>query len=117
MIRLAGGRDVVGREGGPSSQVAWTQVVTSDPEIVVLMPCSFDLTRTLEELDRIAFPRAWCDMTAVRTGRVYAVDAARYFSRSGPSTVDGLDILGEIIHPEVFARRSSPDSWRRVVTA
>ncbi len=112
MIRLAGGHDELSREGAPSVEVSWAQIVTYDPEIVVLMPCSFSLERTLEELGRAALPAAWSRLAAVRAGRVDAVDAATYFSRSGPSTIDGLEILGEIIHPELFPRRSPADAWR-----
>ena len=112
MIRLAGGHDEMSREGVPSVEVSWAQIAASDPEIILLMPCSFSLERTLEELGRIALPIVWSRLAAVKAGRAYAVDAAVYFSRSGPSTIDGLEILGEIIHPELFPRRSSADAWR-----
>jgi len=117
MIRLAGGHDEMSREGAPSVEVSWAQIAVYDPEIVLLMPCSFSLKRTLEELHRIALPAAWSRLAAVKAGRAYAVDAAVHFSRSGPSTIDGLEILGEIIHPELFPRRSPPDAWRPLGTA
>jgi len=98
-------------------EVSWAQIAVYDPEIVLLMPCSFSLKRTLEELHRIALPAAWSRLAAVKAGRAYAVDAAVHFSRSGPSTIDGLEILGEIIHPELFPRRSPPDAWRPLGTA
>ncbi len=112
MIRLAGGHDEMSREGAPSVEVSWAQIAVYDPEIVLLMPCSFSLKRTLEELGKIALPAAWSRLAAVKAGRAYAVDAAVYFSRSGPSTIDGLEMLGEIIHPELFPRRSQADAWR-----
>ena len=117
MIRLAGGHDEMSREGAPSVEVSWAQIAVYDPEIVLLMPCSFSLKRTLEELGKIALPAAWSRLAAVKAGRAYAVDAAVHFSRSGPSTIDGLEILGEIIHPELFPRRSPPDAWRPLGTA
>src|SRR5881397_834212 len=116
MIRLAGGHDEMSREGAPSVEVSWAQIAVYDPEIVLLMPCSFSLKRTLEELHRIALPAAWSRLAAVKAGRAYAVDAAVHFSRSGPSTIDGLEILGEIIHPELFPRRSPVDAWRPLAT-
>src|SRR5881296_2288468 len=58
IVRLAGGHDELSREGAPSVEVSWAQIVTYDPEIVVLMPCSFSLERTLEELGRVALPAA-----------------------------------------------------------
>jgi len=52
----------------------------------------------------------------VKRGQVYAVDGATYFSHSGPRTVDGLQILGEIIHPNLFPRTSPPHAWTRLAT-
>jgi iron complex transport system substrate-binding protein len=44
----------------------------------------------------------WAELPAVRNGRLYAVDAGAYFSRSGPRLVDGLELLAQIIQPELF---------------
>jgi iron complex transport system substrate-binding protein len=114
MIRSAGGHDGLGREGQPSAEVAWAAVAAYDPEVVVLMPCGFDLGRTLEEVGRAERPAAWAGLAAVRTGRVYAVNGSAYFNRPGPRIVEGLEILGEILHPDRFPRQSPPDAWRRV---
>src|SRR5712692_3951203 len=80
MIRLAGGRDDLAREGLPSSVIAWEGIVEYDPEIVVLMPCGFSAERTIDELPGVELPKGWDDLTAVRSGRVYAVDASAYCS-------------------------------------
>jgi iron complex transport system substrate-binding protein len=32
--------------------------------------------------------------------RIYAVDAASSFSRPGPRLVDGVELLGHILHPD-----------------
>jgi iron complex transport system substrate-binding protein len=117
MIRLAGGHDELSREGAQSAEVSWAQIADYAPDIVVLMPCSFSLERTLEEFGRLARPDAWSRLGAVASGQVYAVESATYFSRSGPRTIEGLEILAEIIHPELFARTSSPDAWQRLAPA
>ena len=44
----------------------------------------------------------WDELPAVRGGRVWAVDANSYFSRPAPPLVEGVEILGRILHPEVF---------------
>lgn len=116
MIRLAGGRDEMSREGAPSVEVSWDEIARYDPEIVVLMPCSFGLERTLNEVGAVGGSEAWKHLNAVKRGQVYAVDGATYFSRSGPRTVDGLQILGEIIHPNLFPRTSPPHAWTRLAT-
>jgi iron complex transport system substrate-binding protein len=114
MVRLAGGLDALGREGAFSYETTWPVIAKWDPEVLVLMPCSFHLDRTLEELSRLDLPDEWRRLTAVQSGRVYAVDSAAYFSRSGPRAAAGLEILGEIIHPELFRRTSPPDAWQSV---
>src|SRR6266853_3662987 len=114
MIRLAGGRDEMSREGTPSVQVSWEEIARYDPDIVVLMPCSFGLERTINEFAALHVPEAWHHLKAVKSARVYAVEGATYFSRSGPRTVDGLQILAEIMHHELFPRTSPLNAWTRV---
>ena len=116
MIRLAGGRDEMSREGAPSVQVSWEEIARYDPDILVLMPCSFSLERTINEFATLHVPEAWQHLRAVKSERVYAVEGATYFSRSGPRTVDGLQILAEIMHPELLPRWSPPNAWTRVTT-
>ena len=111
MIRLTGGHDEMGREGAFSREIHWDDVAKYDPEIIILMPCSFDLERTLREADPLRRHVWWTGLRAVRSKRVYAVDGGRYFSRHGPRIVDGLAILGEIIHPELFSRCSAEAAW------
>jgi iron complex transport system substrate-binding protein len=114
MIRIAGGHDDLGRHGGFSYQIAWEDVAKYEPDVLVLMPCSFDLPRTIREATALFRLPEWLRLPAVQRGRVYAVDGGRYFSRHGPRIVDGVAILGEILHPELFLRRSSADAWQQL---
>ncbi|MEK6608358.1 MAG: hypothetical protein AABZ30_11900 [Myxococcota bacterium] len=112
MIRLAGGADPLGREGERSVEVGWDAIAAAEPEIVVLMPCGFDLARTIDAWVRAPRPAAWSRLPAVASGRVYAVDGSAYFNRPGPRAVDGLEILAEILHPDRFPRRTPADAWQ-----
>ncbi len=114
MIRLVGGHDEMGREGTFSREITWDDVAKYDPEILVLMPCSFDLERTLRDVEPLTRHVWWKALRAVRRGRVYAVDSGRYFSRHGPRIVDGLAILGEIINPELFPRCAVENAWQQL---
>ena len=117
MIVLAGGKDVLGREAEASARTVWGNVINADPDIIILMPCGFDLDRTLEEARGARFPEGWQGLGAVRSNNVYAVDGSAYFSRSGPRVVDGLEVLAEIIHPDLFPRKSQSEAWVRVAAA
>ena len=100
MVALAGGANLFGQAGKPSYRVTPEEILAAQPEIIVVMPCGYNLARTREEYCRAIFPEGWKDLPAVRSGRVFAVDANSYFSRSGPRLADGVAILAHMFHPE-----------------
>jgi iron complex transport system substrate-binding protein len=95
VIDLAGGIDVLGFPGEHSEQTTWDAVAAAQPEIVVCMPCGYDAARSLQEAESCAD-----ELRSVGARRVVAVDAAAYFSRPGPRLVDGLELMGHVLHPE-----------------
>lgn len=113
-VRLAGGWELLGREGGPSVETTWAAIREVDPEIIVLMPCGLDLAATVEEWTGMPRPEGWEDLRAVADDRVYAVDGSAYFSRPGPRVIDGIELLAEIIDPAAFDGVSPRDAWRRI---
>lgn len=72
------------------------------PEILVLMPCGFDVDRILGEIDLLSRLPGWDDLSAVQERKVFAVNSHAYYSRSGPRLVDGLEVLAHIVHPGLF---------------
>ncbi len=103
MVELAGGKDCLGDKGTPSFRVEWHRVLEERPEVIVVTPCGFDVKRALQEVHLLMQREGWRTLPAVQNGRVYVVDASAYFSRSGPRLVDGLEIMAEILHPELFS--------------
>jgi iron complex transport system substrate-binding protein len=97
MIELAGGVDVLGVPGTKSRSAAWSEVRQARPEIVVSMPCGYDTPRALEETLTVS------ERLTALGARVVAVDASAYFSRPGPRLVDGIELLGHILHPDLVA--------------
>lgn len=95
MIALAGGEDVAGRAGRKSPQVEWEELTGLDPDVVVSMPCGWYLddsrAQTLEQGERLG---------GLGAAHVFAVDAASTFSRPGPRLVDGVELLGHLLHPD-----------------
>jgi iron complex transport system substrate-binding protein len=100
MVEVAGGLDVLGRRGEPSRAVGWDEVVAAGPDILVLMPCGFDVTRTRAEMGALTARPGWPELPAVRRGRVFLTDASSYFNRPGPRLIEGLEMLASVIHPE-----------------
>jgi len=104
LIELAGGRYPPSTVAGQHSQVtAWEEIVDYDPQVLIIMPCGFDLKRTLAESTGLPRMPGWHETSAARAERVYAVDGNAYFNRSGPRIVDSLEILAHLIHPDHFA--------------
>jgi iron complex transport system substrate-binding protein len=102
MVEIAGGIDGVGNDRTPSTQIAWETVREYQPEVVILMPCGADVPKTLSELEYVRALPGWDELPAVKSSRLYAVNAGAYFSRSGPRLVGGLELLAQIIQPELF---------------
>jgi iron complex transport system substrate-binding protein len=100
IVALAGGIDVLGRQGEASFKIEWRQVVEARPDVILLMPCGFDVRRTVREATPLRSLEGWENLSAVRTGNVYALNGNAYFSRPGPRLVNGLEILARILHAE-----------------
>jgi iron complex transport system substrate-binding protein len=92
LVRLAGGVEVLGREGERSRQVAWDDVRAAAPDVVVISCCGYDVERTLQDL-----PLVPPELQA----SAFVVNGSHYFSRPGPRLVDSLEILAHILHPDV----------------
>ncbi|HKG63657.1 MAG TPA: cobalamin-binding protein [Solirubrobacteraceae bacterium] len=95
MIEYAGGFDVLGLPGENSERRSWDEVKAAQPEVVIVMPCGYDAERAAEEAYEYAD-----ELDELGARRVVAVDASAYFSRPGPRLVDGLELLGHVLHPD-----------------
>ena len=103
MTELAGGTNSFGDKATGTLKLDWDEVVASQPEIIIMMPCGFDVKRALEDMPVMTAKPGWDTLPAVKNNRVYVVDAGAYTSRSGPRLVTGLEIMAEMIHPELFS--------------
>lgn len=112
MVELAGGVEGLGRPQQPSQTLDWEEIRAYQPEVVVLMPCGYNVEETLARVRETAFPAWWQELPAVRSGQVYAVNGSAYFARPGPRIVDGLEILAQLLHPELGIRDLSPEEAR-----
>jgi iron complex transport system substrate-binding protein len=108
MVEYAGGIDKLAESGQASRYIEWDSVLHYDPEVIVLMPCGFTTTKTMEQARYFFEHPNVKRLSAVQNGRVYSTDGHNYFSRSGPRLFDGIRILAQVIHPEVFAEQLDP---------
>ncbi len=111
--------DLVARGGGvlparfaagcPAERIEWSEVVSAAPEKLYIDLCSSDLARSVREIPWLAAQPGWSELPAVQSGEVYLIDHST-LSRPGPRVVDGLELLAELTHPELFSGDIPPDT-------
>ena len=113
LVALAGGEPLFGEVGVHSPWLDWAALRDADPDVLVVLPCGFDLERTAAELGPLLAQPGFATLRAARDGRIHLVDGNRYFNRPGPRLVESLEILAEILHPDRFPARHRGVGWRR----
>jgi len=114
MVRIAGGRDELGREGTDSVRITWDDVLRWAPEVLIVMPCGLHMEKAVEQAARLFAYPGGSDLPAVRDGRVYAADANSYFARPGPRVVEGTELLAHLIHPDLFEWNGPRSAFRKL---
>jgi iron complex transport system substrate-binding protein len=104
LVEMAGGSYVSWR--------AWDDLRAIDPEVILVMPCGFDLERAAAEMHWLHDRPGWADLRAVRNRRVCVVDGNQYFNRPGPRLLESLQILAEVLHPETFVPSMGCAGWK-----
>lgn len=112
MVAKAGGEDVLGRPGEVSRRASADQIANSGAEIMVVMPCGYNVSRALDGYRAVEIPPSWNSLPAVRDRRIFAVDANSYFSRPGPRLADGVALLAHLLHPDLFPAELPAGSLR-----
>ncbi|MCH7560507.1 MAG: cobalamin-binding protein [Thaumarchaeota archaeon] len=103
MIQIAGGTNMISKIGEHSRRLEFQEIIKSDPDIIIMMPCGFDTKRTILEYNNILKEnKKWNSLKAVKNNRIFAVDANSFFSKPSIRTIEGLEILGKIIQPDKF---------------
>lgn len=116
LVARAGGVNLFGEAGKHSPWMTWDELVAKDPEVIILLPCGFDIERTRSDMHFLTDRPEWPRLRAVRDGRVFLTDGNQFFNRPGPRLVESLEILAEILHPEVFAFGHEGTGWTRGVS-
>ncbi len=98
LVDLAGGENLFGEVGKHSPWMEWQGLLDADPNIIVTMPCGFDLDKTAAEMTALTSKPGWHQLKAVQSNQVYLTDGNQYFNRPGPRLVDSLEILMEIFY-------------------
>ena len=103
LVAMAGGVGTHGEAGKHSPYFDWDTLVKADPDVIAIFPCGYDIAKAKENMHFLTERAEWASLKAVRDGRVYIADGNQYFNRPGPRIADSLEILAEILHPDVFS--------------
>ncbi len=115
MVELAGGKNLVSLSGEKSRHLLLSEIKKIDPEIIIFMPCGFDLVKTENELKKLTNSHLE-SLKAYKNKKIFAVNAKSYFSIPGPNVIIGIEILGKILHPSIFCDIAVPKrSFKQVV--
>lgn len=113
LVSMAGGINLFGEIGIHSPWMDWEELKNSDPDVIIVMPCGFDLKRCRAEMFTLANFPGWDELSCVKAGDVYLADGNQYFNRSGPRISQSLEIIAEILHPHEFEPKYKGSGWER----
>lgn len=114
LVGMAGGENVFGEAGQHSPWMSWEALCHTDPDVILILPCGYDITETRRNLPALIRRPEWSNLRAVTTGRVYIADGNQYFNRPGPRLAESLEIMAELLHPELFGFGHEGIGWERL---
>ena len=111
MIEMSGGENRITKKGEHSRKMEIKEIENENPDVLILMPCGFDVQRTVSEYEKyLKNDPKWNQLKAVRERKVFAVDANSFFSKPSIRVVTGIEILAKILHPEMFEELEVPNN-------
>ena len=112
LVSMAGGHPLFGQVGRHSPWLPWEDLNAAEPDILVIMPCGYNLQQSRQSIDQLTQMTPWQNLQAVKDGRIFLVDGNHYFNRPGPRLVDSLEILAEILHPDECSFGYALKAWK-----
>ena len=113
LVGKAGGQNVFGEAGRHALWMTWESLCEADPAVIIVMPCGYGIAESRRNMPALTGQPEWSTLKAVATGRVYIADGNQYFNRPGPRLVESLEILAELLHPDLFHFGHEGMGWER----
>ena len=112
MVEIAGGINGLSKPKEQSMRASLKEIKQLDPDKIILMPCGFNIDRTIKEYKNtnLNIIQEWNNLKAIKNNEIYAVNAGSYFSKPGPRTITGIEILAKIISPNEFKDIKIPEN-------
>ena len=100
LIALAGGQNIFHDAISSFPIVSSETVIERNPDVIIF-PHMYMGTQSWGSYEDIANRPGWNVITAIQNDNFHIIDAS-IISRSGPRLMDALEIIAEMIHPEIF---------------
>lgn len=114
LIEMGGGINLFGVAGEQSPWMTWEQLLEANPDVILVMPCGFNLSRSKAEMSSLSKKPEWSQLNSVQNQQVYLTDGNQYFNRPGPRLVESLEIIAEILHPAHFDFHHQQSGWKQL---
>lgn len=114
LVGIAGGEYLLSEPGEHSPWIDWKEIVSENPDLLLLMPCGYDINQTLQEMHLLTQKKDWASLNAVKNNEVYILDGNRFFNRPGTTIYESARIVGEILHPNLFKPIHHKKGWIRL---
>jgi len=114
LVTAAGGEPLFAAPGQHSPWLEWDALLAADPDVIVAMPCGYQLPQTLADLRALTGRPGWDRLSAVRAGRVFAADGHHYFNRPGPRLIESAEILAQCLDAAASGGPDAGQGWVRL---
>tara|TARA_X000000950_G_scaffold285684_1_gene392261 strand:- start:1410 stop:2306 length:897 start_codon:yes stop_codon:yes gene_type:complete len=107
LVKFAGGKSLLAKSGRNSNFIKSNLINFKEVDIVIFMPCGFDVKRSREEILKANIDYS----NILKEKKTFIVDGNKYFNRPGPDLLESTRILAEIIHPKIFPAKQNIKRW------
>lgn len=105
MISIAGGEDVAGDPGLNPAGVGWGELASLRPDVALVLPDG-DLAGAQAQAMEY-----WERLAGLGADRVFAIEPGA-FNDAGPRLLDGIELLGHLLHPDLMDPPGATDFAR-----
>lgn len=79
-----------------SKEITWNDIYQSDPDVVLVACCGFDLERNVRDI--ISNHDKFKPLRASKTNRIVACNGDLHFARPGPSLLHGIIVMAQSVY-------------------
>lgn len=98
LIVTAGGKNIAGDVKQDWVTYSPEVLLAQDPEVIIFTHHG----SSKQTVEQVKARKGWEQVAAIKNNHVYSIEDENLVVRSGPRVVDGLEIMAELIHPELF---------------